>query len=118
MSVFLWFERVPNAEDLPLRSATARLAPKHRATAELALSAAMVGAGHCLLALGDPDGAVYAAATAVRSDTSTHLPLNITDQEVRIGRSRRNDVVLLRDPEVSKREKLDSALDNYWNADE
>jgi hypothetical protein len=43
------------------------------------------------------------AQEAVRSDTSTHLPLNITDQEVRIGRSRRNDVVLLRDPEVSKK---------------
>lgn len=43
------------------------------------------------------------AQEAVRADTSTHLPLNITDQEVRIGRSRRNDVVLLRDPEVSKK---------------
>ena len=43
------------------------------------------------------------AQEAVRSDTSTHLPLNIGDQEVRIGRSRRNDVVLLRDPEVSKK---------------
>lgn len=43
------------------------------------------------------------AQEAVRSDTSTHLPLNITEQEVRIGRSRRNDVVLLRDPEVSKK---------------
>ena len=43
------------------------------------------------------------AQDAVKQDTSTHLPLNICDQEVRIGRSRRNDVVLLRDPEVSKK---------------
>jgi len=43
------------------------------------------------------------AADAVRMDTSTHLPINISDKEVRIGRSRRNDVVLLRDPEVSKK---------------
>jgi len=47
--------------------------------------------------------ALVAAQEAVRSDTSTHLPLNIADNEVRIGRSRRNDVVLLRDPEVSKK---------------
>jgi pSer/pThr/pTyr-binding forkhead associated (FHA) protein len=33
-------------------------------------------------------------------DSSTHLPINISEGEVRIGRSRRNDVVLLRDPEV------------------
>mmetsp|Transcript_50686 Transcript_50686/g.126181 ORF Transcript_50686/g.126181 Transcript_50686/m.126181 type:complete len:412 (+) Transcript_50686:182-1417(+) len=44
-----------------------------------------------------------AAADAVRLDTSTHLPVNISEKEVRIGRSRRNDVVLLRDPEVSKK---------------
>mmetsp|Transcript_47047 Transcript_47047/g.110862 ORF Transcript_47047/g.110862 Transcript_47047/m.110862 type:complete len:378 (-) Transcript_47047:93-1226(-) len=47
--------------------------------------------------------ALVSAQEAVRSDTSTHLPLNIADNEVRIGRSRRNDVVLLRDPEVSKK---------------
>ena len=28
------------------------------------------------------------------------------------------DKYMGRDPEVSKREKLDSALDSYWNADE
>jgi len=46
--------------------------------------------------------AMMAAQEAVRSDTATHLPVNITETEVRIGRSRNNDVVLLRDPEVSK----------------
>mmetsp|Transcript_33778 Transcript_33778/g.52585 ORF Transcript_33778/g.52585 Transcript_33778/m.52585 type:complete len:365 (-) Transcript_33778:932-2026(-) len=47
--------------------------------------------------------ALVTAQEAVRSDTSTRLPLNIVDKEIRIGRSRRNDVVLLRDPEVSKK---------------
>jgi pSer/pThr/pTyr-binding forkhead associated (FHA) protein len=40
-------------------------------------------------------------------DSSTHLPIDIPphglEKEIKIGRSRRNDVVLLRDPEVSKR---------------
>jgi pSer/pThr/pTyr-binding forkhead associated (FHA) protein len=42
-----------------------------------------------------------------RLDSSTHLPIDIPphglEKEIKIGRSRRNDVVLLRDPEVSKR---------------
>jgi len=46
---------------------------------------------------------LVSAQDAVRLDSSTHLPVNITEGEVRIGRSRRNDVVLLRDPEVSKK---------------
>jgi len=51
--------------------------------------------------------ALDSAQEAVRLDTSTHLPIDIPphgqDKEIKIGRSRRNDVVLLRDPEVSKR---------------
>mmetsp|Transcript_1436 Transcript_1436/g.3873 ORF Transcript_1436/g.3873 Transcript_1436/m.3873 type:complete len:354 (-) Transcript_1436:587-1648(-) len=51
--------------------------------------------------------ALDSAQDAVRSDNSTHLPIDIPphgpDREIKIGRSRRNDVVLLRDPEVSKR---------------
>jgi len=43
------------------------------------------------------------AQEAVRCDPSTHLPLNLQQGEFKIGRSRTNDVVLLRDPEVSKR---------------
>jgi hypothetical protein len=46
---------------------------------------------------------LVSAQEAVKQDTSIHLPLNILDEEVRIGRSRRNHVVLLRDPEVSKK---------------
>lgn len=45
---------------------------------------------------------IVQAAEAVRTDKRTNLPLNIVEGEVLVGRSRNNNVVLLRDTEMSK----------------
>lgn len=73
ISVFMWFERKPNSEDLPLRSVALSMPPDKRARAEQAIAEAMAGAGLACLESEQPDEAIYAASTALRLGGSTSL---------------------------------------------